>query len=445
MKKLGIAMMFMAASLIPTGCKKESVITSSGQSTTGVMEKGKFTSHFNSDVAISWMNLQINILRTTAGIPNVSTIRPYAYLGIALYQSVLPGMPEFKSLVGQLTDMPAMPEIDANLKYYWPSSANAAMAFMTKKMFPTASAANMYSIDSLEGALSTQYSATQDTGTINRSVAFGRAVSQTVFDWSEADGYLHAFDPYTPPVGPGLWVPTPPAFAPAAAPYWGNLRVMVSGSGDNAQPGAPTAYSEDPNSDFYNMVKHVYDVSQTLTQAQTDQALYWRDIPGVTAGGHYISILKQVIEVQQLTLDRAAAAYAYCGLTALDASISCWQTKYNYNLVRPVTYIQTVLGHSTWLPLLTTPAHPEYSSAHAVISEANSIALTRMFGDNFHFTDHTYDYLGYPARSFNSFRALGKDAAQSRLYAGIHYQPSIDAGIQQGKIIANNIIRKLNY
>ena len=105
--------------------------------------------------------------------------------------------------------------------------------------------------------------------------------------------------------------------------------------------------------------------------------------------------------------------------------------KYHYNLVRPYTYIRNVLGYSTWSPTLTTPAHPEYSSAHAVLSAATADALSNLFGDNYSFTDHTYDYLGFAPRSFNSFQAFGIDAGNSRLYAGIHYQPSIDAGLVQ--------------
>jgi hypothetical protein len=312
-------------------------------------------------------------------------------------------------------------------------------------MFPTTSAANMASIDSLENALNTSYSAATDAEIISRSVQFGRDIAQKVFDWSETDGYKHASDPYTPPSDPGLWVPSPPAFAPASTPYWGNRRTIVPGSIDNTQPGPPIAYSEDPSSDFYKMVQHVYDASQTLTQAQIDQALYWRDIPGVTTPGHYLSILKQVLEIEQPALDKSAMAYAFDAIIVNDAVISVFKTKYHYNLVRPITYIRAVLGHSTWLSLLPTPAHPEYSSAHAVASAANAEALTVLFGDNYSFTDHTYDYLGFPSRSFNSFRAIAEDAGNSRIFAGIHYQPSVDTGLTQGTKVAWNIIPKLKF
>jgi hypothetical protein len=121
------------------------------------------------------------------------------------------------------------------------------------------------------------------------------------------------------------------------------MRRAVAGSGDNAQPGPPPAYSEDPSSDFYKMVKQVYDASPTPGSANAAMALYWRDVPGTTTPGHHVSIIKQVLENDKPGLDVAALAYAMGGIMVYDASISTWQTKYNYSLVRPVTYIQNVL------------------------------------------------------------------------------------------------------
>ena len=403
------------------------------------------TKTYTSAVAIAWMNMQLRLMRTATAIPNVAFCHPYAYSGIALYEAVVPGMPAYQSLEGQLNGLSGLPQTIHGLAYHWPSSANAALAFINKHMFPTTSIANKTAIDSLENALALAYQSEADAETINRSIAFGKAVAQKVFDWSETDGYLHASDAYTAPVGPGLWVSTPLAFAKASTPYWGNLRTIVAGSVDNTKPGAPTTYSENPYSTFYAMAKQVYDVSQTLTPEQTAMALYWRDIPGVTTPGHFLSILKQVLEIEEPSLDKAAIAYALCAIAVNDAAISCWQTKYHFNLVRPITYIRTVLGHASWTSLIGTPAHPEYSAAHAVLSAANADVLTNLFGDNYSFTDHTYDYLGYAPRSFSSFRAIGEDAANSRLYGGIHYQPSIDIGLVQGRKVAQNIIDKMKF
>jgi membrane-associated phospholipid phosphatase len=99
------------------------------------------------------------------------------------------------------------------------------------------------------------------------------------------------------------------------------------------------------------------------------------------------------------------------------------------------------MGYTTWNSLLTTPAHPEYSSAHAVLSSSAAAAFSFLFGKSIgNFTDHTYDYMNLPPRSYDSFQAIGEDAGYSRIYAGIHYLPSIKTGLLQGRKVTSNII-----
>ncbi|HLX90808.1 MAG TPA: vanadium-dependent haloperoxidase [Puia sp.] len=400
-------------------------------------------SRYSSDVIDKWITMQIRLERDATGIPNVAFVRYYAYSGIAALEALAPGKSLDKSFNMKWNGLTDLPQPENFKRYYWPASVNTALASMNRNIFTHANAVDSAAIDSLENALNTSFLTAENKEVIERSNSFGKDVAAAVFSWSETDGYKNSSAAYTPPVGEGLWVPTPPAYAPASTPYWGNNRPIVAGSIDNTQPGPPIPYSEDPQSPFYQMVKQVYDVSLTLTPDQTAWALFWRDIPGVTIGGHWVSILQQVLKQTNSHLDKAAFAYALTGVCLNDASISCWQTKYKYNQVRPITYIRAVMGYSTWNSLLTTPAHPEYSSAHAVVSSAISEGFAEVFGDIGSFTDHTYDYEGFAPRTFSSFRAIGEDAGNSRLYAGIHYQPSIDTGLIQGRKVAANIFREL--
>jgi membrane-associated phospholipid phosphatase len=168
-------------------------------------------------------------------------------------------------------------------------------------------------------------------------------------------------------------------------------------------------------------------------------AIFWRDVPGATSPGHWLSILQQVIRTKPTTLDKAALAYALTGAAINDGLISCFQTKYQYNLVRPITYIREVMGYSAWNTHIGTPAHPEYSSAHASLSAAAAAVLEELFGSSGTFTDHTYDYLGFAPRTYSSFTAIGEEAGLSRLYAGIHYMESITAGLVQGRKVTASI------
>jgi hypothetical protein len=398
---------------------------------------------YSSDVIDKWMTMQIRLERNTTGVANVAFERFYAYSGIAAFEAVAPGT-SFTSVSGLWNGLTGLPTIERFQTYYWPASVNASLALLNKNIFTNASAIDKAAIDSLENALNTAFLAEENTAIISKSAAYGKLVGEAVFNWSETDGYKNDGNPFTLPVGPGIWQPTPPAFAPASTPYFGNNRPIITGSAENSQPGAPIAYSEDPSSPFFQMVKQVYDASQNLTDDQKAMALFWRDVPGVTTAGHWLSILQQVLKQTHTRLGTAAFAYAITGVCQNDASISCWQTKYKYLLVRPITYIRSVMGYSSWNSFLTTPAHPEYSSAHSVISSAAADAFTQLFGNIGVFTDHTYDYLGFAPRSFNSFRAIAIDAGNSRFYAGIHYQPSIDAGLKQGRIVTANIFRKIS-
>ena len=400
------------------------------------------TKTFSSDVAIKWMNMQIALMRKTTTVGNVAFSRHYAYSGIALYESVVPGMPAYQSIASQLNGLNGLPTTTPGLAYHWAASANAALAYINKKMFPNASAEDQATIDALEASLKSQYSNESNADIINRSVDFGRAVAQKIFDWSETDGHQHLYDPYTPPhTGGQYW--TPPVPLPVhVVPYMGNLRPIVVGSGDGAHPGPPN-YAALPA-----MTLEVINAKPATGTDNYNKAFWWRDFPGTSTPGHYISILKQVLQKEKSTLDVAAIAYAMGGIIDVDIIISTWKAKYEYLLARPFNY-DDFMGQP-FTALLGAP-HPEYPAAHASVSAANAEAMTAVFGDNYAFTDSTFNGLVTPQgitltpRSYTPFRHAGEEAGWSRLYGGIHYRQSIETGFWQGRKVADNIISKLKF
>ena len=405
----------------------------------------KQTKTYSSEVAFKWIDMQLRLFRTNATpIGGLPPQRYYGYSAIALYESVVPGMPAYQTLSGQLTDMPAMPQTLPGYAYHWPSCGNAALAAMTRNFFPNTSVANKASIDSLENALNSVYQTDITVEEFQRSVNFGKTIAQLIFDWSKTDGASVANTPYTPPVGAGLWVRTPPALAAAFGPYWGNNRLMVAGSLNGSTPPPPPSYSTNPSSDYYQMVKEVYDISQTLIPEQTATALYYRDNPGF-GGGHYLSILRQVLQQEQPQLDFTAIAFAKASIAIIEAGIGCWKAKYTYNLERPITYIRNILGYNTWNALFGTPNFPEYPSGHSTIGGAIAETLTGLFGDNYQLTNHSYDYLGMAPRTYTSFYQMAQEIGDSRVYGGIHYRIACTEGNKQGRKIAQNIINKLKF
>lgn len=408
----------------------------------------KQTKNYSSEVAFKWMDMQLHLMLTNpTSLGGTPSQRYFLYGSIALYESVVPGMPAYKSLSGQLTDLPAMPNTLHGKAYYWPACGNAALASMTRSFFTAATLANKAAIDSLENALNNAYKMKTDTATLARSVKFGKAVAEVVFNWAKTDGASNANASYILPAGPGLWVPTPPGLAPAAIPYWGKNRLLVSTSLNGVEPAAPPAYSAKPSSDYYKMMKDVYDASFTLTDNQKACAIFYGGKPGVPqyGGGGYLSCLKQVLEQENPKLDFTAYAYAKTCIAMYDAGIGCFKVKYQYNQQRPVTFVRDVLGDATWTSFVVTPPFPDFLSAHSSHAGAFAQVMEGLLGTNYHFTDHSYDFQGQAPRSYSSFEAMVQDIGDARFYGGIHSRFSCTEGAILGRKIAKNINNTLKF
>ncbi len=395
----------------------------------------------SSQLIIDWNNVHFRLIKNTSGVGHVAFSRHFAYTGIALYESLVNGDKHFKSIVPSLNGSITLPAVEKGNHLYYPAAANAALADMLR-YFYNGKAGNTAIIDSLEMAYKAKYDAeTKNNFDITNAVFFGREVAAAVIDWAKQDGATAANIPYSP-MGEGYWEPTPPAFAQPAAPGWGNVRTILPGSINNTMPPAPAVFSAAAGSSFYNMAREVYDISGSLTQQQKDIANFWDDLPNgkyISAFGHWFHILNGVLQNEKTPLMDGAEAFLRLGITMNEAGISCWKAKYTYHVMRPVTYIRKYMNHETWNSFIGTPAHPEYTAAHAALSGAAAAALETVFGKNYAFTDDTYSDIGMAPRQYNSFDAAGTEAGISRVYGGIHYRPSVEAGKILGKKTAENV------
>jgi hypothetical protein len=162
----------------------------------------------------------------------------------------------------------------------------------------------------------------------------------------------------------------------------------------------------------------------------------------ISPGGHWISIASIGARVLNLDFTRQAETFMATSVALADAFISCWAEKYKSDLVRPVTYIDKYIEPG-WEPLLQTPAFPEYTSGHSVISASAATMLTHLLGDHVAFSDSTELEFGLPPRQFKSFFHASNEAAMSRMYGGIHYRPACELGVEQGKKVGQFIVQKL--
>ena len=114
---------------------------------------------YSSEVVERWLEVQTSMLYVPTGNPfGFNPSRYMAYCGIALYESILPGMPAYRTLSGQLTDMPAMPTPESGVEYHWPAAAHAALGTLTQKFFsPITAAYNEAAVTALKDGLNTQF------------------------------------------------------------------------------------------------------------------------------------------------------------------------------------------------------------------------------------------------------------------------------------------------
>ncbi len=416
----------------------------------------KQTQSYSSDVVKEWLEVQTSMLFVQTGNPfGFNPSRYMAYCGVGLYEAVLPGMPAYQTLHGQLTDMPAMPIVEPGAEYHWPTSAHAVLATLTENFFSTVTDAyNETAVVGLKNELSEQYRAEVGDAVFERSFTFGEEVANRIFEWSKTDKAAWPTS-YTIPQGNGIWHSETGA-APAN-PYWGYNRLMVTGSLDNVIS-PPLTYSTDPASAYYQDMLEVYEVSKNLTHEEKLIAKYFNDSnPGYPAGGHYAWSLKDVMEQFNPKLDKAAHTYAKVGITLFDASTGSFKAKYQYWTERPFSFIRTVIdpeADPVWKPFLSTPGFPDFPSNHAIFSSSLAHVLASIYGNNVPFTDTSYEGVmadigngpeNLGSRHYDSFEEMMEEISDSRLYGGIHYRYSCEEGIKQGTKTAQNINAKVKF
>ncbi|HMW38398.1 MAG: vanadium-dependent haloperoxidase [Saprospiraceae bacterium] len=405
--------------------------------------------YYSGKVASDWFEMVRGLTKTTPGFSPPVASRAMGYCGIALYQSLVAGMPKNLSLEGQLPDLGFLKtRPDESLNYRWDIVANAALANMCRLLYPTATDSMKNLINKLESDNLNTFGKDVPKADIDKAIAYGTNVSSEIFEWSKTDGGHEGYSKnfpanYVVPQGPGLWVPTSAQKIPLQ-PYWGNNRTFVLGEAEAVTPPLDLSYSEDRQSAFYKQALEVYNTSENLTQEQEIIAKYWSDDAGLpgTPPGHSISVLNQIASRENLNLAACAETYAQVSMALSDAFVCCWRTKYIHNLLRPVTYINALIDPS-WKTLLATPPFPEFTSGHSVQSGAFAAVMSARFGSNYSFTDHTHEArtdINGTARTFSSFKAMADEAAISRLYGGIHYREAIDDGVAQGGIVGNAIL-----
>ena len=456
---------------------------------------GRSTPPADPQFVSEWMRNYYGLIRAERISPPVAS-RVLAYAAVGLYEGLATSSPGLVSLAGRLNGLDSLPRPDPKRRYDPILVALAAERIVLDSLFaeglPATRAALATLADSLQAArvaLGIPRAVRADSRDL------GVRLGAAILAWAAGDGFdgirTKAF---RPPTGPQFWINdsradeyTPQNLSavrdfvaldnPAATlrggeaseralavtrpkaasirtlkavnptgatePWWGTLRPFALRSTDECPAPPPAAWSTSPNSAFYAEAKRVYDVGRALTEEQRQTVLYWADNPGQTGTpmGHWLAIGSQLVNQRRLSTDQAAEMFVLMTLAQADAFIVIWHEKYHQNLIRPVTYIHRHID-ARWTPAIITPPFPEYPSGHSGQSAAAATVLSALLGP-VAFEDSTNLALGHAVRRYTSFQEAADEAAESRLYGGIHFPMGNEGGKVLGRCVGRIVLERL--
>jgi hypothetical protein len=261
--------------------------------------------------------------------------------------------------------------------------------------------------------------------------------------------------------GPGVWRLTPGAYAVPQTPWMADVRPFLLKRAGQFQPAPPPSLSSPRWLAAFNEVKSLgAAASTTRTADQTAVAQFWT----ANVVRQYNGLARGIATRMGLDVPHTSRLLAMTNEVGADAMIAMFVAKYHYLFWRPVTSINpasvttdgfgpapgfddgnpATVEQAGWSPLLATPNHPEYPSAHSTISSAIVEVLTRFLG-----TDALdVDLQGTPnftvTRHFATADDLRAEVNDARIWGGVHYRFSVQAGSALGREVADYALSRFH-
>lgn len=382
------------------------------------------------DVVTDWNNVLLNTIRLKRTNPPVAS-RQLAMMQIAVFDAVNSVDHPYQSYAFN-GSAPAGTSRQA-------AAAQAAYSVL-KTFYPDQT--SVY-----DAKLAASLGAVPNGAGKTNGVSIGNQSAVAILLARTGDGSATANTPFPGGTNPGEWRPLGTNTSGLLS-GWGSVKTFGISSGSEFRQGPPPSLSSLEYAAAYNEVKSLGSLTgSTRTADQTQIADFWSDEVGTaTPPGHWNLIAQDVAATQSLSLVQKARMFALMNVAMADAAIACWDIKYVYNLWRPITAIR--LGGTdgnaltdadpTWTPFLGTPNFPSYTSGHSTFSAAAANVLGAFFG-----TDavafKTQNDEGNITRNFAGFSDAAQEAADSRLYGGIHFRFDNEVGATMGTSIGKTV------
>jgi hypothetical protein len=318
------------------------------------------------------------------------------------------------------------------------TSAQAAAVAAAHKVLVTFAP---YAQATLDAAYDTSLAQIPDGKAKTRGVAFGILAADHLIAMRTNDG-RNAPVLFTRPAAPGVWRPTPSAFAPMAVPWMGGVTPLLIRSGAQfGEPGPPPALTSRRYTRDFAEVKALGSAGSTArTSEQTSTALFFSG----NAAAQFNAALRDQLTVRHLDMVDAARMFAAVDMSEADAIIAVWHAKYLYGFWRPITAINladtdgnpATTADPDWTPLLTTPPYPDYVSGYSGLTGA----FTRSLADALDTRDLRLTLISTAVpgavRNYDSGKTVRNDVVNARVWLGIHFRFADTGGVDMGQQVA---------
>ncbi len=301
---------------------------------------------------------------------------------------------------------------------------------------------------SMQVPLSERYAASiaalSDSGvggrSLERGIAWGTDVAHAVLAWRAADGFSASYPAFTGGTAVGQWRPIAPAVAMSAQGL-AFTEPFVVRSNAQFRPAPPRALASATYAEDVIAVKALgRRTGSTRTDGQTELAPFWEG----NASVHWNQAANQAAFANHLSMSRSNRLLAVLNVAMADTALTIWSAKRHFGsdpamvTWRPLTAITLAEtgADPTWLPLVTTPSHPEYPAGHPALNGAAATVLLSHFDDAETFTLTTS---GLASRTYTGISQARADGNNARVWGGMHYPSTVAVSDAVGEAIAEYV------
>jgi len=384
----------------------------------GAFTVALLTAPARGDVIMDW-NARADAIGIEKQVPNAPNARAQAMLHVAMFEAVNAIDKRYAPYkLTLMADRTASKE----------AAAVAAAHGVLVALYPDQKA-------DLDAALSASLSAIAETEAKSKGIETGKKAAAEIIALRADDGSKMP-ESYRPSTAPGIYVPTTTPIESTSS----KMTPWAMSTGSQFRPGPPPALNSETWTRDLNEIREIGSSTSTKrTAEQTATARFWL----FTGPRTYNPIVRQVALAKKLEIVDCARLYALTSIAGTDAFIAVFDAKYAHNFWRPVTAIRNAdltsnpatPRDATWLPLGTTPMHPEYPCAHCIVASAVSTVLQNVAGNEIGEITLASPTAPGVTRKWTRLQDYSDEVSNARVYAGFHYRFSTEVAKDMGRKI----------